>query len=316
MAEIDLSRTEPFGRDRDPLIERTGFRLSWGAIFAGAVIATALQMVLTTLGIAIGLAAFDPGQGDRASSLGIGAAIWFAVVAIVSLFVGGLTTGRLAGVLTRGDGRLHGVVLWSLSTLLALYFASIGVGRVLGGVFDFATRTTSAVAGGAVGAAGQLGTAAVNQAGGIDFAALQREVETALQQTGNPALQPDSLQAQAQATGSQATGGASNQALAREITERIRTTAGSVDRQDLISLITARTGLSEPEADQLATRIESAAGGASQQLGSTVQNVQEQVGEAAAATANTAARAAWAALLVMGLSLLAAAFGAGMTARD
>jgi hypothetical protein len=115
MAEIDVTR--PRRDDRDVLVERTGFRLSWGGIFAGFVVATALQMVFSTLGAAIGLTAFDPGQGDSARSLGIGVLVWFAVSAIISMWVGGTTTGRLAGVLTRGDGMLHGIVMWSLSLL-------------------------------------------------------------------------------------------------------------------------------------------------------------------------------------------------------
>lgn len=313
MAEIGVTNRE---RNGEVLWERTGFRLSWGAIFAGFVVATALQMVLSMLGVAIGFAAFDPGQGDNASGLGIGAAVWFALTAVISLFIGGLTTGRLAGVLTRGDGRLHGVVMWSLSTLLALYFASVGAGRLLGGVFGVVAQTTSAVAGSAVGAVGQLGAAAANQAGSINFDALQREIETTLQQTGDPALQPDSLAQQAEAAGEQATGGASNQALARDLTDRIRQTSGQVNRQDLINVITARTGMSQTEAEQLATRVESAASTARQQVGSAAQGVQQQAGQVAGDAANIASKAAWAALLVMGLSLLAAVFGAGRTARD
>lgn len=313
MANIAVERA---GRADTPVIERTGFRLSWGAIFAGFVIATALQMVLSVLGAAVGFTAFDPGQGDSASSLGIGALIWFALTAIISMFIGGLTTGRLAGVLTPGDGRLHGVVMWSLSTLLALYFASVGAGRVLGGVFDVVARTTSAVAGAAVGAVGQVGTAAVNQSGNIDFSAIQREIETTLQQTGNPALQPDSLQQQAQAVQGQATAGTNNQALAQEITDRIRQTGGQVDRQDLINVIQARTGMSQAEAESAATRVESAASNARAQVSGTVQNVQQQAGQVAGDAANVTSKALWGVLLIMGLSVAAAAFGAGRTAPE
>lgn len=311
MADIEVTR------ERDEVVlERTGFRLSWGGIFAGFVVATALQMVLSTLGVAIGFAAFDPGAGDSASELGIGVAIWFALTAIISLYIGGLTTGRLAGVLTRGDGRLHGVIVWSLSTLLAVYFASMGAGRLMGGVFSAVTGTAAAAAQGAAGAVGQVGAAAAGQAGNIDFQALQREIETTLQQTGDPALQPEALQGAAQGAGAQATTDASNQELARDLTERIRSRAGQVDRQDLINVITARTGMAPAEAEQLATRVETAAGQAGAGISSAVGSVQEQAGEVAGDAANVASKAAWAALLVMGLSLLAAMFGAGQTARD
>ncbi len=120
----------------------TGFRLSWGAVFAGLVVATALQIVLTLLGTAIGLAAWDP--GDSARGLGIGAGIWAIVSILISLFVGGSTTGRLAGIITRKDGALHGVLLWGLSTILTLWLLASGVSALAGGAFR--------LAGGALGA--------------------------------------------------------------------------------------------------------------------------------------------------------------------
>lgn len=117
-----------------PVIEHTGFRLSWGAIFAGLITALVLQVVLSVLGLAVGMTIWDP--GDAAADLGIGAGIWMAVVVLVSLFAGGLVTGRLAGVLTPGDGALHGGVMWGLSVLLALWLTTAGVSMILGGAFS------------------------------------------------------------------------------------------------------------------------------------------------------------------------------------
>lgn len=241
MAEIDVTRSGTVGAathvHHDTVVERTGFRLSWGGIFAGFVVATAIQMVLTTLGAAIGMAAFDPGQGDSASSLGIGAAIWFAVTALISMFVGGMTAGRLAGVLTRGDGMLHGVVMWGLSLLLAIYLGSTGVGVVLGGVTSFLSQTASSAAGGAVSGAGAVAATAAQQ-GGVNV--------------------DESQQQQA----------------------------------------------------------ENAAQNAQQQIQQQAPQIQERAGQIAGDTANVAAKAAWGALLLMGLSVAAAAFGAASTARE
>lgn len=233
MAEIDVTRT----RAADPVIEHTGFRLSWGAIFAGFVVATALQMVLTTLGAAIGLAAFDPGQGDSATGLGIGAAVWFALTAIISMFIGGMTTGRMAGILTRGDGMIHGVVMWGVSLLLALYLGSVGVGRVLGGVTGFVSQTASSAVGGAVSGAGAAGGAAAAQ-GGVNVSESQQQ------------------------------------------------------------------------------QAEQAAQNAGQQIQQQAGQVSAQAGEVAGDAANVAAKGAWGALLLMGLSVAAAAFGAGSKARE
>ncbi|MBW3571879.1 MAG: hypothetical protein KY467_12310 [Gemmatimonadetes bacterium] len=313
MAEIDVTRR---GVAADPVIEHTGFRLSWGGIFAGFVVATALQMVFTTLGAAIGLTAFDPGQGDSARALGIGVIIWFALTAIVTMFIGGMTTGRMAGILTRGDGMVHGVVMWSLSLLLALYMASVGMGRVLGGAVDLITRATAATAGAAVGAVGQLGGAAIGQAGSVDAEALRQEIERALEQTGNPALSPDTLQQQAQAAGQTAAGGASNRQVAQEISDRVSATAGEVSRDDLTNVIAARTGMSRAEAERAADRVQTAIGNARQQVSQVAGQVQQQAGQTAEEAANTTSKAMWGALLLMGLSAAAAAFGAASTARD
>lgn len=316
MADIGVTRDGT--RDRDLVVEQTGFRLSWGAIFAGFVIATVLQFALSLLGLGLGLLGWD--LGDPLANLGLGAGIWFALTAIITMFIGGMTTGRLAGVLTRGDGALHGIVMWSLSTLLAIYLAYSGTSRVLGGVFGVVSSAVTTTVGAVASGVSQAGVAAVGQAGNLDLTAIQREVEATLQQTGNPALQPDSLQQQLESARGSAATGATNEALAQDIFNQIQQTAGQVRRDDLINVITARSNLSRPEAERLATRIETASAGARSQIATTA----DQVGTQAAQTASSAVegaeevlkRGAWLALLVMGLSVAAAAGGASMKARE
>ncbi len=126
----------------EPVIEHTGFRLSWGAIFAGLVVATVLQILFMLTGIAIGFAVWNP--GDSPEALGIGIGVWVAVAAIISLFMGGLTTGHMAGVLTPGDGAIHGVVMWGLSTILTVWLAVTGVTGLLGGALDMAASPVAA----------------------------------------------------------------------------------------------------------------------------------------------------------------------------
>ena len=100
--------------------------------------ATALQIVLSLPGLAIGLRAYD--AGDSVNRFGIGAGIRVLVTAVVALFVVGVTTGRLAGVLTRGDGIPHGIVLRGLTTLTAAWLWASGVGSALGGAANIARR--------------------------------------------------------------------------------------------------------------------------------------------------------------------------------
>src|SRR4030095_14055815 len=66
-------------------------RISWRALFAGAIIALAAQLVLTLIGTAVGLATLNPatGQNPSGTTLGIGAGIWLVISSLVSLFLGG-----------------------------------------------------------------------------------------------------------------------------------------------------------------------------------------------------------------------------------
>ncbi len=156
------------GYDPEPMESTAGFRLSWGAVFAGLVVAIALQLTLTLLGAAIGFSAWQPGESTGA--LGAGAAIWAIVSVLLSLFIGGRTTGRLAGILTRTDGILHGILLWALSTIVAVWLLASGVSALAGGatslvgnVLGVGAQAASQVAGGA--AASRSGRAAASDLG-------------------------------------------------------------------------------------------------------------------------------------------------------
>jgi len=74
-------------------------RISWAAVLAGVVVALVVQLLLNMLGIGLGAATLDPAAGNSpaASSLSMGAAIWFAVAGILAALAGGYTAGRLAG---------------------------------------------------------------------------------------------------------------------------------------------------------------------------------------------------------------------------
>ena len=84
--------------------DRPFARISWGAIFAGAIIALATQLVLTLIGTAVGLATLNPetGQNPSGTTLGIGAGVWLVISSLVSLFLGGYIAGRLGGPLMGG----------------------------------------------------------------------------------------------------------------------------------------------------------------------------------------------------------------------
>src|SRR5919202_3145332 len=99
-------------------------RVSWGAIFAGAVLTLALYLVLTLLGSAIGLSVSDRVQGQ---SLATGAAVWAVVSTALALFVGGWITAQLTVGENKLEAALHGVILWGVVFAAFLWLVASGV---------------------------------------------------------------------------------------------------------------------------------------------------------------------------------------------
>lgn len=86
-------------------------KVSWGAIFAGVVVALVIQVLLTMLGVGIGVATLDPQSGDNpaASTFSIVAGIWYLLSGIVSAFTGGYIAARMSGKTDETAGALHGL---------------------------------------------------------------------------------------------------------------------------------------------------------------------------------------------------------------
>lgn len=315
MADIDIARTGANAAAGLPGTSAIS-RVRWGAVLAGLAVTLALQFVLYLVGLALGLGAYD--VGDRAKPFGIGAAVWLLLVPLVALFIGGMTTGRLAGVIERKDGFLHGVLTWSLATLVGVWLLSNGIGAVAGNTFRLAGNVvgaTATVAGQGIAAATSAAASQVS-GGDLDLASLRREVDEALRQTGDPSLRTDSLQADARQAQQVARGGASNEQLTTELGDLIRDRADNLDRQDLVNVIAARTELSQAEAERLADRVQSFASRARSQVGEQVAEVRTSAGEVVDEGASNVAGGIWLALLALGLSLAAAVFGTLRTARE
>jgi|GEM_PF-1947468 len=109
-------------------------RVSWGAILAGLVVALLSQLALEILGVAIGVGAFEPGEDRIGPNLTSAVAIWLAASALLSLFAGGLTTGKLAGTIDGIDGILHALVMMGLATFISLFVLTSAIGSTVRGV--------------------------------------------------------------------------------------------------------------------------------------------------------------------------------------
>ena len=260
-------------------------RISWGAIFAGAVVALVTQLALNLLGASIGLAAVDPAaEANPFSGIGIGAGIWLIVSTIAALFTGGYVASRLAGMPDRTDGILHSIVTWSVVTLFAVYFMTSAVGTVLNTATGLIGQTVTAVA-----------------------PVVSQEVQQQLQQEGVSldALVSDVIdQAQQQIGNDPGTAAGNDTELSQAIQALAEPGNDAADRQALIDLLRARTNMTEAEARQQVQQYEQQFEQARQQA-QQVQQQAVQIGDRAAATLSSAALWAFIAMVVGVLAAVA-----------
>jgi hypothetical protein len=148
-----------FGAAERPVAGLQGLpatRVSWGGVWSGFLIGLGALLLLSLLGLAVGISAVDVGQGG-ARGLGIGAAVWAGLELLISLFIGGLVASRMSLIADRGTAALQGALVWVLATLGLIYLAASGVSLGAGalfGVLGGVTSSLGAVVGGASGLAG------------------------------------------------------------------------------------------------------------------------------------------------------------------
>lgn len=181
-----------------PAFLRTdGMKVSWGGIWGGVLVALGLLLLLTTLGLAVGVSAVQPGE-TQASSVGTGAAIWAGVSLLLALFVGGMVSTRVGAISDGATGFFEGALVWVVSILLMTYFASSGIGAIAGGAFKLVGGATQAV--GAV-VQSQGGGANVDASGSVDqIAERLKDPITAQQIASATGMQASEVQASLSAT--------------------------------------------------------------------------------------------------------------------
>lgn len=88
---------------------------AWFAILAGVIVALAVQILLTLLGIGFGSMAFT----SRAAPgvLNWGAFFWWALAGIVAAFAGGYTAGGFAGSRNVRQAQMLSLLSWALALI-------------------------------------------------------------------------------------------------------------------------------------------------------------------------------------------------------
>lgn len=203
--------------------------VEWGAVFAGALAASAISFVLLTAGASIGLSLISPYAGESyIQTAGWMAVFWSVAVTILSFLVGGYVAGRMRAAWADASAQevqfrdgMHGLLVWSLSIVAGSLLALLAV--------------ATAVNSGAQMAAGAMSNRDATLAPVIDtmFAATAPRPAPA---TGERASVPD---AEARAT----------------ITRTLIAAAGSgqltpAQKRALAQIVSERSGISQAEAEK------------------------------------------------------------------
>jgi hypothetical protein len=113
-------------------------RVRWGPIIAGLFVALSLIVLLSVLGLAVGLSTYETGESGRAHVIGSG--VWGIVVMVLAFFFGGWIASRSAAV--RGwpsYGLLQGFLVWAVAIPLFIYFLAGAVSTFVGPAAQIAT---------------------------------------------------------------------------------------------------------------------------------------------------------------------------------
>lgn len=133
---------------------------SWGAIVGGAVVATAVSLVLMLLGSGLGMTVVSPWDyaGVTATTFAVSTAIWLIVTQWISAGIGGYIAGRLRARWTNIPAdevffrdTAHGFIAWALATLIVATVLASTMAAITG----TATQAAATVAAGGTAAAVQ-----------------------------------------------------------------------------------------------------------------------------------------------------------------
>lgn len=263
-------------RDDNKIYERAtspqtaGKNLSWGAIFAGAISAAAVFLVLNLITAALGFGFLNPTDPNPLSGIGVATGIWTIVTLIVSFLAGGFVAGYAA----RSTGILHGGITWALAILLlftlvfnalasALGFAGNVLGTVAGGVGSAATSVATTAESAISDSLSSVGDSIAE----VDTEELQNNLETYLADTEVEELQPDYIKNKLQESRDEVTAAVKDLAvnpenseqivtdLANSLGEKAGSILGAVDEDAVYTAVSNNSDLSEEEIQEISSNI-------------------------------------------------------------
>lgn len=283
-------------------------RISWQAIIGGIVITLALQLLLTVLGISIGVTVAPSArvQSNLAGNAGLVAGIWLIIISIISLFFGGWVSGRMSGLGRKSEGALHGFVTWGAATLLTVCLLTSAAGGMLSGMGKLWSQVLpmgNPIVAGQAEFPGGMGVAMNNQQIGMnspakaDWSSIRQEARSIAQKNATTPTGRSSDE-----TSNQSQGAASQ--LISSI-DRMFSHGGNInqnDREAVVNLLVTQDNMNRDQANQtvdkwIQTYKQSRTGPA------------QNSGETSATVLQTALAAGWGTFIALVLGLIAAMWG-------
>jgi len=102
-------------------------RTSWGAIWAGTMVALGMVTMFTLFGFFVGADIYSPGTAQPFGGITIWSMAWYLVTIGFSMFAGAWATAALSGNPDRRRAVLHGIATWGLAVVATLLVTAIGV---------------------------------------------------------------------------------------------------------------------------------------------------------------------------------------------
>lgn len=216
--------------------------VEWSAVFAGAIVASAISFVLLTAGAALGLSLISPYSGESYAKTAASMAVfWSVAVPILAFLAGGYIAGRMrvawsdaaAEEVQFRDG-VHGLLVWALGIVMAMVLAFVAASATV--------RSGSQVAAGAAGNE----NAALSPVIDMLFGATMPPPEAPVNPAGTP-------QGVAPAIGERGTVPESD--VRAMVARTLVAAAGSgqltpAQKRTLGQVVSERTGVSQPEAER------------------------------------------------------------------
>ena len=266
--------------------------VSWAAIFAGALSAAALSLILALLGTGLGFSTLSPYEDHSAVVLGVSTILWVTLTSILASGIGGYMAGRLrvkwATVHTDEvffRDTAHGMLAWAVATLLTAAM--------------FGSALTSVISGAATAGAGVAKTVATAGAAAGTVAAKNSDMGS----TMNPGDYFTDMLMRSDKPVADASANPRTEVARIFATSLHNGSLAADDRTYLAQTVAARTGMTQADAEKRVDDVYARMNAAAEKAKATAKDVADK----ARKTAATAA-------LWLTVSLLLGAFVASLAA--